>query len=241
MIKKFLIPFALLSTFLGAPAASAAQDNLVINEVQCDGNDWIEIYNPTSSTIELNGWKLSDRDMTTAVTAKHIYSFPRDSSIGPKKFKTIKQTSNPGGLPFGIGCTRQETIFLGYKIGYTWVTVDEIDPPTFLAGASYGRSVDGAGVWAPSTPTENRANDTYLPQLVGNGVITCKAKKKCSKVLSATKAGTFSLTSAKTGVTLTPQGTLTISARKAQTFNLGVSITNEFGETKKTITVKVNK
>jgi hypothetical protein len=240
-VKKFLVAFALLISFLGAPTASAAQDNLVINEMQCDGNDWIEIYNPTSNSVDLTGWKLSDRDMTTAVTAKHIYSFQKGTSIAPKAFKTVKQTASPGGLPFGIGCTRQETIYLGYKIGYTWVTVDEIDPPAFLVGATYGRSVDGAGVWAPSAPTENRANDSYLPKLVGTGAISCKAMKKCTKTLSATRNAAFSLTSVKTGVTLSPQGTLTISARKVQTFTLAIDMTNEYGSTKKTISIKISK
>ena len=240
-MKKFLGVAILLASVITAPTATAAQDNLVINELQCEGNDWIEIYNPTANTVELFGWKLTDRDMTGAVTTKHIYSFPKYSTIAPKSFKTIKQTANPGGLPFGIGCTKQETIYLGYKIGYTWVTVDEIDPPEFLASASYARSVDGAGVWAPATPTENSANDSYLPKLLGPTTYTCKAQKKCEKTLTASKNGTFSLKVAKTGVTLTQQGKLTITARKAQTFTLNIETTNSYGSTTKLITIKISK
>lgn len=240
-MKRFLVVLVLLASVFTAPSANAAQDNLVINELQCEGSDWIEIYNPTQNTVDLTGWKLTDRDMTTAVTPKHIFSFGKNSSIAAKAFKTIKQTGNVGGLPFGIGCTKQETIYLGYKIGYTWVTVDEIDPPSFIAGAAYGRSVDGAGVWAPSTPTENSANDSYLPKLLGPTTYTCKAKKKCVKTLTSSKNGTFQLKVAKAGVTLTPQGTLTITARKAQTFTLSIEVTNDYGSTNKTITIKISK
>jgi hypothetical protein len=50
MIKKLLVLALWFTSFAVAPPVFAAPNNVVINELQCDGTDWIEIYNPTKPT-----------------------------------------------------------------------------------------------------------------------------------------------------------------------------------------------
>lgn len=52
---------------LPTPTPTTGPDHLVINEVSPIGgtdNDWVEIFNPTSSAIDISGWKISDNNGT---------------------------------------------------------------------------------------------------------------------------------------------------------------------------------
>jgi hypothetical protein len=238
-MKKLLVLALWLSTFVAVPTASAANDLVVINELQCTGVDWIEIYNPTNSTVDLSGWILTDRNPADGYpTAKHLFVFSTGNVIKAKSHRIIRQGSLSINLKFGIDCTRQETIYLGYGSGVLWTEVDKVNPPAFEAGLTYGRLTSGGNTWGPTVPTEKTSNISMVPALNGSGVFTCKANKKCALTLTATRNGTFSLVGTKSGVTLSSSGKLTISARKKQTLSLDIELTNSYGSTTKKITVK---
>ena len=239
-MKKLLVLALWLTSFVALPPASAADDLVVINELQCDGVDWIELYNPTNATIDLSGWIISDRNPADGFpTAKHLFVFTTGNVIKAKSHRVIKQGTAGFNLKFGIDCTRQESIYLGYGSGVLWTEVDKINPPAFMAGLTYGRLTSGGNTWGPTVPSEKAANISTMPALSSPSTVSCKAKKQCTLYLKATRNGTFALKSAKKGVTLSSSGTLVISARKKQTLSLGVTITNSYGSVDKTITVKI--
>ena len=68
---------------------SQAGQELVINEIMyhsSDGNDsedWVEIYNPGSSSINMSGFVLKDDDDT------HSFIFPDETSIEPESFLVV--------------------------------------------------------------------------------------------------------------------------------------------------------
>lgn len=240
-MKKFLVIILWLTSFTVAPTVNAAEQSVVINEIQCSGTDWIEIYNPTNVTVNMSQWIITDRNPADGYpTGKHIFVFNTGSVLKAKSFRVIKEGSATSNMKFGIDCTRQETIYLGYGTGVLWTEVDRINPPAFKPNASYGRLTDGGETWGHTTPTEKTANKSLMPDLSSASTFTCKLKLKCTLKLTATKSGTFALASAKTGVTLNSSGTLVISARKKkQTLSLPVTITNQYGSVNKTITVKI--
>ena len=91
-MKKFLILALWFTSFAVAPPVFAAPNNVVINELQCDGTDWIEIYNPTNLIVNLSGWILTDRNPAVASpSGKHLYVFTSGNVIQPKTHRVIKQ------------------------------------------------------------------------------------------------------------------------------------------------------
>ncbi len=239
-MKRIIVFALLLSSLTVAPPAHAALPQLYINELQCSGVDWIEIYNPSNVQVDLSQWILTDRNLANgSVTAKHIFSFKTGVVIKAKGYKVVSQGSRVIDMEFGIDCTNQERIFLGKGTGVLWTEVDRINPPAFTAGATHGRTTDGGTTWDATYPTNGTANEPLLPKLNGSGSYTCRAMKKCTIALSATSGGQFELAVAKAGVSLTSGGALTITARKKQKLTLSVKITNQFGTTTKSVVVKV--
>jgi len=65
---------------------------LVINEINYnsailpDPKDWVEIYNPTSSTVDVAAWKLKDESDSA------IYGFPSGSSIPPDGYLIVTKS-----------------------------------------------------------------------------------------------------------------------------------------------------
>lgn len=113
--------------------------NVVINEVvsnpKSGANDWIELYNAGTTTVNLSGYKLSDSKGLSGSTA---YSIPSGTTIAPGKFLVFESTTN---FTFGLGKSGDE-VYFGTSSG----TV--LDHFTFSAMAtaneSYGRKPDGS-------------------------------------------------------------------------------------------------
>ena len=78
------------------PAYAQIADNVVINEVDTNppGNDadsiseWVELYNPTDSSIDLGGWKIAS---TTVL--KKTMTIPDGTVIAPGQFLTYSYQS----------------------------------------------------------------------------------------------------------------------------------------------------
>src|SRR5690606_25180121 len=43
-----------------APSASASGSGVLVNEVNCSGTDWVELYNPTGQDVSISDWLLTD-------------------------------------------------------------------------------------------------------------------------------------------------------------------------------------
>lgn len=76
------------STLNFKPINSATLTHIVINEVELnppgrdDNREWIELYNPTSSKVNIGGWVLTTK-------YKRTYTIPPDTFIEPDSYFTI--------------------------------------------------------------------------------------------------------------------------------------------------------
>ena len=67
---------------IGVAVASPAGDNIVINEIYCDGNgfydgsEFIELYNPTGAAIDVSGWVLAGVEYDEGCGGEDLWQFP---------------------------------------------------------------------------------------------------------------------------------------------------------------------
>ena len=157
----------LLIIFLCLTGTCAAQ-SVMINEVMSlnisilseednDYPDWIELYNPTHSAINLLDYGLSDdKDEPSK------WLFP-DVTISAGEFLVVyasdkdRQTPNSLHTNFKIK-SKGEKIVLATPTG---TIVDSLSIPPLAVDISYGRNPDGDESWAYYvTPTPNQENNT---------------------------------------------------------------------------------
>lgn len=140
---------------------------LVINEI-CTSNhgcldagalgtpDWVELYNGTSRTIDLEGYGLSDK-----IKDCYRYKFPAGVSIEPGAYLIVYCTGGSGAADqnvlttdFGLdakGCT---LVLTGLHYG----ALDNVSVPALNADQSYARQADGSFALC-DTPTPNAQNE----------------------------------------------------------------------------------
>lgn len=94
MIRNITILFSVIvlgTLFFTAYAQSSQANHVVINEVDTNppGDDaaspteWVELYNPTDSSVDIGGWKIAS---TTVL--KQTYTIPTGTIIKPGQFMT---------------------------------------------------------------------------------------------------------------------------------------------------------
>lgn len=151
------------------PGTSAV--NLVINEVMSaplDGDfDFIEIYNPGMTEVDMSGFILQDEKGES-----EQYVMPEGTTIAPNGVVLFTQTQaeNPNGsFNFGLGSKGDKVVFLDNHGDL----IDEVELPAMEDGTSYARTTDGASTWAvTTTPTGGRSNGAAdVPSLRGVIVI----------------------------------------------------------------------
>lgn len=87
--RRQIVTFIFLITtvlFWTANNPVFAADSVVINEFlpnPTSGNDWVELYNPTSNTVNIGGWFLKDEATT------HIADFSLSTSIAAGSYLAI--------------------------------------------------------------------------------------------------------------------------------------------------------
>ena len=165
------------SGYLPSPAkANAASGGVTINEV-CAKNtkqtvsgglyDWIELYNGSSSAVDLSGWGLSDKN-----TKPYLYTFPDGTSIAPGGRLVVAcdkdaAANDPSIAPFGLSDSG-ETIILTDKNGNL---TDTAAYDSIASDMSYGQYPDGSGEYftlaaTPSAPNSapEGSNAVKLPE-----------------------------------------------------------------------------
>ncbi|MCC5934966.1 MAG: CotH kinase family protein [Balneolales bacterium] len=159
----------------GMSLAAAQSATVVINEVMAsnattladedgDFEDWIELYNPTDSPVNLSGYALSDD-----YSEPQRWFFP-NISIEPGAFLLVWASGKDRRIPFGELHTNFSIAASGEEIllvnPYGEI-VDELAPTQIPTDISYGRFPDGAGSWQYfSTPTPGGPNEAGLPGLL---------------------------------------------------------------------------
>ena len=147
-----------------AATGSSTVSGLVINEFLASNKttvmdpnsqyeDWIELYNNTSSAIDLAGYGLSDEagDLLQ-------WQFPSGTSIAAGGYLTVwaDKDEDQTGLhaSFKISAT-SGSLFLSNASG---TILDQVTYTTQTSDISYGRSPNGTGDFITMTPTYNASN-----------------------------------------------------------------------------------
>lgn len=117
-----------------------------INEVESDGgapDDWVELYNPTSSDLDVAGIRIQDDNDTNA------HTLPAGTSIPARGYLVIERAD----LGFGLGSGDRVRIFDGDAL------IDEAVWGEGHAAPSWGRCPDGTGPFAVTAePTKGAPN-----------------------------------------------------------------------------------
>ncbi len=143
----------------GVPTPGAANDcvgptilgqaDIVLNEVNSSGNDFIELYNNGGSVVDLSNWKITDSDPT------HVFTIPEGTTIGVGEFLLIEGdwTTMPPALDFGLGSGDSVILYTPYDVeivNYAWSGHRNTD----------SRCPDGTGAFVNgSVATRGAAND----------------------------------------------------------------------------------
>ena len=161
---------------------STNQVPLVINEinykssVSFNADDWVEIYNPNSFSVDISNWQLKDDDDT------HIYNIPSGSSIPAKEYLIIVKDISDftamypeiknfiGEFDFGLGTSDAVRLFnadnvLQDQVIYnaTWANcADETGKTLELISADLDNSLPESWDCSNTNGSPNAINDETL-------------------------------------------------------------------------------
>ena len=163
ILKKYEIPAALSVLVAVSLMTSCGSDmvenspyvgQLIINEVSCQGRDWIEIVNVSAADVDISDWSVSDD-----LYKDHKYHLPEETSIQPGEYLVIKQQKDlEAGFAFGLKCG-EETAYLFDAEG---ALVDEVELGDPAYGSTWGRLPDLGDLWRETCPTAGDPNEEYV-------------------------------------------------------------------------------
>ena len=137
---------------------------IVINEIQSSNSfiamdqygeydDWIELYNNSSSAIDLTGYYLSD-----TLSNADLWQIPAGTSIGSGEYLIIwcDNDISQAGLHANFKLSAAgETVYL---FDAAMNLISEVTYPQVMENHSYGRYVNGSGGFIPMVATHNAEN-----------------------------------------------------------------------------------
>ena len=136
---------------------TSAESDVVINEIYTTGTssdpDWIEIYNSSSSDIDISGYRIYDSGGQNGTKPKK--EFPAGSVIPANSFLVII-TDDTSASGFGLSS-------LGEKVWFensAGLTVDTVTFPALTTVQSYGRIPDGGSWQVLDTITRGYSNSS---------------------------------------------------------------------------------
>jgi len=220
----------LVMGFVCPTTAQASETSIAINEVDCHGNDWVELFNRSSESVDISGWILTDKKFSTKKLL-HLYKFPTGTVLASRAHLVVQQTGlGDLKLPFGISCAKGGVVRLGNPIALTSITlIDELNVPIVPAHVSYGRVADGSNNSEFTVPTKRDKNQTALPIAPSVQRKVCAKKRVCVISIRATQTTKFQLLKKQTGVSISQAGKLTISAGQLTTKTYPIKLINTIG------------
>lgn len=136
-------------------AATVSKSVVLLNEISGSG-EWIEIVNSGTSSVDISGWHVADRDKDTGEPKlEDAITLPAKTKLAAGAYAVVKGGGIDGGKPcpeggqafcihaeFGISNKNGETIFLLLPDG--GVAGSAVYPPDAAAsGDSWGRIPSG--------------------------------------------------------------------------------------------------
>lgn len=139
--------------------AGSAHAAVVLNEVNCEGTDWVELVNTSAAPADVSGWLLTDDPIDRdPPRAEHRLTFPASSAVPGSGSLVVERGTAPvppDAFPFGISCGG-DTIRLADGDGEP---VDEVEVPELQDGAdTWGRYPNGTGEWVETLSTKGAPN-----------------------------------------------------------------------------------
>jgi hypothetical protein len=130
-----------------ATVTVAAPPALVINEVESNGGtpgDWVEIYNPGTTAVDIGGWAFKDNDDA------RTFRFPAGTVVAAQGYYVAEEAL----FGFGLGAADAARLFSRFGVSvaqHSW---------TAHAATSYGRCPNITGPFVTvSTVTKGAVND----------------------------------------------------------------------------------
>ena len=138
-----------------APAGDPSAD-LRLNEVQCKGDEWIELVQAGAASADTAGWVVTDDPADPG----RGYALPPGSRVGPGGLLVAAQESGrERGFAFGIGCGA-DTVTLLRPDGSE---ADSVAVPEPAPGDAWGRLPDATGAWVATEPSRGEPNRAARP------------------------------------------------------------------------------
>jgi uncharacterized protein (TIGR03437 family) len=153
-------------------AANDCGNPVRINEVESDGGtpgDWVELFNPSSASVDVSGFLIRDNDDT------HTYTIPAGTAIPAAGYLVIEEAT----LGFSLDAADSARFFASTGAlvdSYTW---------TAHAAASFGRCPNGTGAFAATTASTKGASNACA------GDVTFTAWPGAAAVQPAGPTGVF--------------------------------------------------
>jgi hypothetical protein len=161
-MKKNSVLIAVLLSLLLTVGIATAQ-TVVINEAYSRGVagdlDWIEVYNTSSSPVDISGYKIYDNGGQSGSKPKKL--FPASTILPAKGFAAIiVDTASFGGdlSGFGIG-SGGETVWLENADG---TLIDSSVIPALGTDTSFARIPDGSKAWRKTTPRTKGKTNVFI-------------------------------------------------------------------------------
>lgn len=145
-------------------ATNAAMGQSVkINEVYSRGTagdlDWVEVYNPLSTPVDISGYRIYDSGGQAGTKPKK--EFPAGTMLPAKGFYAIvvdTASFDGDGSGFGIS-SGGETVWLEDASG---MLIDTIAIPALGVDTAWGRIPDGADFWGRVSPRTKAATNVFI-------------------------------------------------------------------------------
>ncbi|NWF90701.1 MAG: lamin tail domain-containing protein [Ignavibacteriaceae bacterium] len=158
MKLKNLHALLLFTSFMMAVGFSQPKMNEVYSRGTSTDPDWIEIYNPSSSEIDISGYKIYDIGGLSGSKSKKI--LPAGTILQAKSFYVVTTDNTGDTTDFGIS-NNGETVWLEDATGFL---IDSVVIPALGSDTSYARMPDGADTFIKLTPpTKGSANQPVVP------------------------------------------------------------------------------
>lgn len=139
-MKKYFLKLFIIITFILLVSEFKAQTNFVMNEIYSKGTstdpDWIEIFNLSSSDLDISGYNIYDEGGLIGTKPKKIFL---SGSIIPANGFLVIVTDDTSASGFGLS-SNGETVWIENTTGFV---VDSVTFPALQATESYSRVPDG--------------------------------------------------------------------------------------------------
>jgi hypothetical protein len=130
-------------------------NSITVTDEYGEYDDWIELYNLSSSTIDISGYFLTDNKKELSK-----WVFPQGTSISGKGYLIIwaDADSTQWGLHtnFKLSSSGEEVVLSKPDAAI----IDKVAFPAHTLETSYSKSPNGSGDFKWQRPTFNKSNDT---------------------------------------------------------------------------------